>query len=557
VTAATTPTMRRGVFGIRLRGLCFSPDAAGIANSLFLSSHRAGCAEFAVQLPRPHGQAYDGHLNSSRAPAQSAAEEVFREVRASRRVGSATFRRSALLLFLAFGISSFCILYGQDAGQLIALDPTGRFLITPSTGQPVWIQGDSPQALGVQVSTADVETYLADRQARGYNVVWIILHDEGDQAKKPNDFYNDPPFTGGVFTNFGSAYWEHMDDVIRRCAAHGMTVMANVTFVGINAGSGYSLNDVLASSDAIMTAFGAFLGKRYRNYNNIIWLLGGDADPGVSGLFGRLQDIANGIRSADTVHLITLEGCRACGGPSSAAHSSVEATRFVFGGTPPWLTLNWVYEQYANTAAGCNRAVTEGLPTLMGEDWYELEHNMTSLQLRSETYWEALSGCSLGRVMGNMAIWTMGGPKNDSRKTWQSQLDSPHSVQFALTGRLMRSRQFWKLAADTTHVYLTSGFGSGTTLSALARTSDGHTMMAYIPNGNRTIVTINMAGITDSGGKAKCWWTNPSTGANTLIGTFNNSGSRTFTAPDSNDWVLTLDSNAANLCPPGTCSARI
>jgi hypothetical protein len=159
-------------------------------------------------------------------------------------------------------------------------------------------------------------------------------------------------------------------------------------------------------------------------------------------------------------------------------------------------------------------------------------------------------------VMGNMPIWTMAGLNNTSGKTWQSQLDSPHSVQFAYTGRLMRSRQFWKLVPDTTHTYLTSGLGSGTTLSVLARTSDGQTMLAYVPNGNRTSVTINLAGITDGGGKVKCWWTNPSTGANTLIGTFSNSGPRAFTPPDSTDWVLTLDSNAANLCAPGTCSAK-
>ena len=220
----------------------------------------------------------------------------------------------------------------------MTLDPTGKFLVNPATGQPVWIQGDSPQAIGVQVSTEDVEKYLADRQARGYNTVWIILHDAGDQSKKPNNFYGDPPFTAAAFTSFGSAYWEHMDDVIKRCAAHGMTVVANVTFVGIDAKSGYSLNDVLAASDATMTAFGAFLGYRYKNYNNIIWLLGGDADPGVSGLFGKLQDIANGIRLVDTAHPITLEACRVCGGPSGVQHSSVEATRFVFGKTPSWLT---------------------------------------------------------------------------------------------------------------------------------------------------------------------------------------------------------------------------
>jgi len=50
-------------------------------------------------------------------------------------------------------------------------------------------------------------------------------------------------------------------------------VLANVTFVGINRGAGYSLTDVLAASDATMTVFGTFLGNRYKNSNNIIWLL--------------------------------------------------------------------------------------------------------------------------------------------------------------------------------------------------------------------------------------------------------------------------------------------
>lgn len=455
------------------------------------------------------------------------------------------------LLFLSTVATS--LLYGQTS---VALDPTGKFLINASTGQPIWLQGDSPQGLAVQVSNADVDSYLADRQARGYNAVWIILHDEGDQSNKPNNFYNDPPFTSVPFTDFDSAYWLHVDDVIQRCTAHGMIVVANATFVGINAAAGYSLRDVLAASDTTMSAYGAFLGNRYKKYNNVIWLLGGDADPGVPGLFNKLQDIAEGLRLVDKTHLITLEACRGCPGSGNAAHSSVEATRFALGSTPTWLNLNWVYEQYPNAAAGCNRAINEGLPAFLGEDWYELEHGMTDFQLRNEAYWEAFSGCSLGRIMGNMAIWTMGSPANTSGKSWQSQLGSAHSVEFAITGGLMRSREFWKLKADVAHSYLKSGFGSGAALSVLARTSDGQTMLTYIPNGNKSTVTINMNGIADRDSKATCWWTNPSTGANTRIGNISSKGMHKFTAPDTKDWVLTIDSAAAHLCAPGTCVAN-
>src|SRR4029077_17560915 len=44
----------------------------------------------------------------------------------------------------------------------------------------------------------------------------------------------------------------------------------------------------------------------------------------------------------------------------------------------------------------------------------------------------------------------------------------------------------------------------------------------------------------------------PQTSAATLIGTFPNSGSQSFTAPDSNDWLLVIDDASANLPAHGT-----
>jgi hypothetical protein len=72
-----------------------------------------------------------------------------------------------------------------------------------------------------------------------------------------------------------------------------------------------------------------------------------------------------------------------------------------------------------------------------------------------------------------------------------------------------------------------------------------------MPNGNAAAITIDMSKISDPGSQAKCWWFNPRDGSSTLIGTYATSGSRKFTPPDVSDWVLTLDSAAANLPAPG------
>jgi hypothetical protein len=131
-------------------------------------------------------------------------------------------------------------------------------------------------------------------------------------------------------------------------------------------------------------------------------------------------------------------------------------------------------------------------------------------------------------------------------------MEHPASFDQQRLGQLFRSREHWKLVADINHAVVTAGFGSGENLTVTSRTSDGQTIIAYVPNGNRARLTLDMSKITTGINQATCWWFNPSSGATTLIGTFATFGSRNFTPPDSNDWVLVLDDTAANLPAPGS-----
>jgi hypothetical protein len=141
-------------------------------------------------------------------------------------------------------------------------------------------------------------------------------------------------------------------------------------------------------------------------------------------------------------------------------------------------------------------------------------------------------------------------------------------------GKLFRSREHWKLVPDINHEVMTAGYDSRSAFSAAwetvrslarrepyrlgsaspvaARTSDGTTVVAYVPNGNAATITIAMNEITDTRSEAKCWWFNPRDGTSKLIGSFAAIGTRRFTSPDANDWVLVIDSLAANLAAPGS-----
>jgi hypothetical protein len=305
-----------------------------------------------------------------------------------------------------------------------------------------------------------------------------------------------------------------------------------------------------------MTAYGAWLGARYKNYPNLIWATGGDSDPAIVE-YSKLQCLDQGIVGADPNHLITMEACpqASCGvGSTSTAQEWTSAN---VGSTPVTMNLNWIYNQYQSLQGQCAAnyaaAQTAG-PQLIGESWYENDHSLTALQVREEGYWGVLSGCTLGYIFGNDPTWCFNANTSaagcDNSFTWQNELTSNGSETQQYMGALMRSREFWKMVPDSGNTSLTGGYGSGTNISVAARSSDGQTIIIYDPIGNGTTLSVNMAQITSASSSAKCWWLNPSTGATTLIGTFANSGTQAFTPPTSSDWVLVIDDAGANLPAP-------
>ena len=414
----------------------------------------------------------------------------------------------------------------------MALSADGIYLVNTFTNQPVFMIGDDAFAMDGNLSSADLETYLSDRASRGFNLIWISAVDNTYSVNPPKDYPGNLPFSGGDFLNMQEPYFAQLDYVIQRAAVYGITVLLNPAFSGNPCSSGGWCSEMESASDATMTAYGAYLGNRYKNYSNIIWLIGGDADITDLGsaLKTKLNDIAVGIRSADTVHLMTAENIR---GESSLDQWSGSS----------WLGLNGLYNSPADfpAAANSNYLRSDFLPLFEMEDYYEGEHSMTELGLRTEAYWAVLSGAYLGGFFGNNAIWPFGDSYDTMGATWQSQLGSVGSVGRSVMGALFRSREHWKMVPDISHVVVLAGYGSGPTLTVTSRTSDGQTIIAYIPNGNATTITVDMSKIISQSQQASCSWFNPSTGVYTLIGVFGNAGTRNFTAPDSNDWVLVID----------------
>jgi hypothetical protein len=441
---------------------------------------------------------------------------------------------------------------GTGPGQFMALSPDKTHLINTFTNKPVFITGDAAWSLIVQPSDAGVETYLADRAARGFNgiIVNLIEHQYADHA--PADFYGDAPFSGASFSTPNEAYFAHADHVISRAAAHGITVFLFQSYLGYGSGRCNIYNegwatDMESASDAVMRAWGVYVGNRYKVFPNIVYVIGADADPNTCSppLMRKLNAVATGIKSVDSVHLMTAD--------NNINQSSLD----VWSGHW-WLDISYMYN--ASNPSKLNHEYTRSdfLPFFMGEDTYENEYHSSPHGLRTRQYWSVLSGAHLGSFFGNNPIWCFNETNPASKipcqngSSWQSQLGSPGSVGQSWFGKLFRSREHWKLAPDINHRVVTAGYGSGSTLTTTARTGDGQTIIAYIPNGNSATLSVDMRKITSVNSQANCWWFNPRDGSTTRIGNYANTGSHDFTPPDSSDWVLVIDAADANLAAPGS-----
>ena len=235
---------------------------------------------------------------------------------------------------------------------------------------------------------------------------------------------------------------------MEEAASRGITVFLYPCYCGAAGTSEGWLAEIAAASDAQMYAWGQYIGSRYKDYDNLVWMIGADIDPDdITNLRSRLNQVALGIKSVDGA-------CRMFSAENEPNLSAMD--EWTGSG---WLTLNSLYTSSGTvpTLVAAEYTRSGALPLFNIEDYYEGEHSMTALKLREEAYWEVLHGCTLGRFFGNYPLWGFTYNSAD----WADSLGSSGSVSQSWLGKLMRSREFWLMVPDLDHSVVTDGYGSG------------------------------------------------------------------------------------------------
>ena len=417
--------------------------------------------------------------------------------------------------------------------------PNNRYLVTQG-GTPFLIVGDSPWELPIQGTNADIDFYLANRAAKGFNAIIIQTIDSHFSDKAPNNIDNVAPFTTpGNFSTHNSTYFNRVDYVIDQAANYGMAVIVFPIYLGYNCGPAGWASELTADTTAHIEDYATFLGNRYKDRRNIIWVMGGDESPFTCSLSTKVDAFAKALVAADPNHLV------------SEHNQGHEAVTPWLPNVPSWLTLNSVYGPspltFTQGQTAWNRTPTR--PFFLIEAYYNGDrHGLSRQQIRQEEYWAFLTNIC-GVFFGNCPVWGLSSATTLTlchagiNPDWHVAMDSAASYDMTRFKNLFTSIAWQTLVPDFAHTTVTAGYGSGTTTVTTGRASDGSFVMSYLPAVRG--VTVNMTRLTGSSVVAR--WYDPSNGVYTTVAgsPFPNTGTRVFTPTGNNssgasDWVLLL-----------------
>lgn len=412
----------------------------------------------------------------------------------------------------------------------LSVHPSGRYLVDAS-GRPFLMHGDTPWMIALQLTTEQIDTYMAARREQGFKAILFnaIEHEFTSQTPAYRNVYGYDPFTSNTDWSVQTeAYWTNVDYVVNAAKAAGIVCLISPAYLGYGGGSEGWTSEINSNTTGHLQSYGAFLANRYTQ-GNVIWVMGGDY-VGDSTLRARQWNIITGIRSVRTTDLI-------------CAHPGRTQDSYSYWGPGGDNLTGWNFETTYCARDGSDAyslaatAYGHNMPFVLIEAGYEGEQTLT--EMRRAAYTTMLSGAA-GHLYGNNPIWGFGDPGASGgvgpAAALASDLHSTGATQMSYLKALLSAYSWHLLVPKTDTSLVTTSLGSGTGRVCPALASDGSFAMIFTPSVN---VTVAMSAFTPSSVRGR--WFDPTTGTySTASGSpYSNTGTQSFTAPG--ERVLVLD----------------
>lgn len=412
-----------------------------------------------------------------------------------------------------------------------------RFLVFED-GTPFFYLADTGWELFHRLNKEETERYLENRRAKGFTVIQAVVLAELDGLEIPNAEGNKPLIDLDPLKP-NEKYFEHVDWVIRKAYEKGIFIGLLPTW-GDKVDKKWGKGPVIFNSDNAFR-YGQWIGTRYKDFPNIIWINGGDREGG--GDNKAVWDaIGNGIKSVDRNHLMTF-------------HPMGERSSSDWFSENSWLDFNMCQTGHGQRSyAIYKRLIVRDYnlspvkPCFDGEPRYE-DHPVgwnpevlgwfDDADIRQALYWNLFSG-SFGHTYGCHPVWQMLTPGREpvglARHNWFDVLDLPGASDLVHARRLLESHPFLSRVPDQS--LIVPAYYPETDYVVATR-GDGYAFI-YFPTGWPAEVIPDKIGA----GTISASWYDPRTGESNPIGTFPGSGKQKFTPPSAgrgNDWILILD----------------
>jgi hypothetical protein len=428
---------------------------------------------------------------------------------------------------------------------MIKVAGNGHDLVRENGAPFVWI-GDTAWEACHRLNDEDARFYLETRAHQGFNVVQVVLLAEFDGMNTANAFGECPLF-GNDPAKPNPAYFDFVDRFVELAAEHGIVVGLLPTW-GDKVARGMWGVGPLVFDPPKARAYGEWLGRRYRDAANLVWILGGDRPP----VHGEYDD--RDVWRALAAGLDTGGGCHRVTGYHPAGRSSSEP---VLHGEP-WLDLNMQQSGHGDGRdsplawSGIEQAWgrAPAKPVLDAEINYE-DHpvnpwpkfdptngHFTDYDIRKQSYRSIFAG-ACGVTYGHHSVWQFCDAKhpaiNHALMDWRTALTRPGARQMSHLRSLLETPAF--VGRTPCQELIVSARGErGTHVRAMRGDGDA---CAWVYTPVPAHFTLDLSPL-DGGTYDACWF-DPRTGSRRPVRRVSR-GVCAFVPPEDGgaDWVLEL-----------------
>ncbi len=441
--------------------------------------------------------------------------------------------------------------------------PSGHYLQT-TDGKPFFWLGDTAWQLIDSTTREECSYYLHTRARQGYTVIQTVVLAEMDGLNRPSAL-GERPFLNNDPRKPNEAYFNRVVEIVDEAASLGLYIALLPTW-GDKLTAPWGEGPRIFRNDnlPVAYAYAKYLGTKLKGHTNLVWILGGDRPPRVSGKEHAPEDwtpiwreIAAGL--ADGLGVPPILGYHPSGGQSSSFYLHNE----------PWLSFNgmqsghggghdvpvweWVAEDYALQPAKPTMDLEpnyEDHPYNPWPRWDPSTGYFRDYDVRKQTYRSVFAGAA-GVTYGHHAVWGFAGSRNDvinhADRDWVDALNRPAARQMYFLRSLIESRPFFSRVPDQSLIVGDPGKG-GVHLQA-TRDASGSYAFIYFPLNDQS-ATIDLGKLPAK--RVRAWWYDPRAGFARPLGEIEGGAAHEFRTPSYGpDWVLVLDDAATKFPLPG------